>query len=211
MNMRASTVKIHGMILGLAIAISPSASADQPALAIADETKKAAQELAAKFAGDAPAETQQTPMTTELTTGSINETEAPPMLAALSQSARAAGEHAFDYETFARQEEDAAKPSAAPPAKASKRKVSKRRKRDRNGADAYRQARVAAPPLQAAAAAKKADDEPGVLAKIFTPSEWSWSGGDSDAAKATPPPAPAPAFTDNEPTAADTTRSALQP
>lgn len=210
MDLRASTVKLFGMIAAIAIASSSSAAADPAAQAVADETKKAAQELAAKFAGDAPAGPQQTPMTT----GSINETEAPPMLSALSQSARAAGEHAFDYETFARQEEDEAEPTIARPAKASKREISKRRQRDRKSDDAQRQARAAPPPPQAAAAAKK-DEEPSLLAKFFTPSEWSWPGGGDENAASTaaapPTPTPTPAFTDNEPTAADTTRSALQP
>lgn len=220
MRNRETTLKIFATLIVSAAAAATIAHAEPQAPAVSDETKSAAQALAAKFAGEAqpesPAAAQpaaNSENAAPVTTGSINDAEAPPMMSALSQSARTAGEHAFDYETFARQEEEAAEPATPRASAATKKKVVKRKAAAAKSAgvsnDAYRQQRRKLPPL--AKPAPK-EEEPSTLAKIFNPSNWSWPGGDDASVPSEPAPeAPATALTDSEPTAADTTRSALAP
>ena len=176
-------------------------SSEEPArqrtAAVAAETKNAAEALAAKFSGgatqsDAPEQAAQLqPEPPLATTAPEPRPATPPMMAALSESARAAGDHAAANATFAKQAELSDEP---PLVKARKKRIAKRNFVVLSGgSNEAAQASKHPPSAPAEKPGDKPEDKPSLLAKIFTPSLWSLPDGDN-----------------GEGVAATATRSALQ-
>lgn len=170
----------------------------QRTAAVPTETKNAAEALAAKFSGgatqsDAPEQAAQLqPEPPTATEAPEPRPATPPMMAALSESARAAGDHAAANATFAKQ---AQVRDESPLVKERKKPTAKRNFVVLSGGPSEAAEAPKHPPsAPAGKPGDKPEDKPSLLAKIFTPSLWSMPEGD-----------------DGEGIAATATRSALQP